>query len=411
MEQNIIRANFEYIYQKSTKLAINEYIRDLLLFEERVIFPGFGALEIIKKPAVISGAKMAPPSSELRFNSELKRDDGVLTAKVSQAEDIDEEEAREKVLEYIDSMVFAFNKGEQFVMEGVCTLFQDEDNVIRVEKDPSLNLEFDSFGLETLELDPFAGEEEEAPGPVEEAPEAAPVDVEAEALAEEEAGKEFPPEEAEQEIPSGPAGGSYVPDGAGIPPLENEPAEYHADGGGSGNRSTIWILSGAIVVVLCALVIMTLKTDLLDGTFDLGSLFKSSDSTLEINDDFSNLSDQDFEFDHMKNELETEIDSSTSIKNALNPPEKGNTKPEAAAPTKGFSEYHIIAGSFKDRENAAQLQQELTMKGFQCKIIERGDGYFRVSAGSFSDKQRALDSLQSFRKIKGMNHSWVMDLH
>ncbi len=56
---------------------------------------------------------------------------------------------------------------------------------------------------------------------------------------------------------------------------------------------------------------MTLKTDLLAGNFDFGSIFKSSDTTLNIDDDFSNVTEEDFEFDSMVNELNNEIDSST----------------------------------------------------------------------------------------------------
>ena len=412
MEQIIIRTNFEYIYQKSIKLAINEYIRDLLLFNERVIFPGFGALEIVKKPAKISGAKIAPPVSVIIFNHELKRDDGFLSAKISQAEEIDESEAREKVLEFVDSIVFAFNKGEQFEIEGVCTLFQDEDNNVRVTRDAGLNLDFDSFGLGTLEIEPFDEEEplissEEIPPVVESLVEKVPVEEKTEAGSE-----EITPEEETSEgeaVGENEDQGSFSAEGAGIPPAETEPDEYDHDGGGKSNKNTIWILSGAIVVVLTALVIMTLKTGMLDGSFNPGSLFNSSDSTMEINDNIPAVSGEDSEFDTMVNEMENNIDSTTSIENAMNPQEKKVPleKPTEAA----FKEYHIIAGSFKDRKNAEDLQQELTMKGFQTMLLERGDGYFRVSAGSYSNKETALSKLNDFKKVKGMNNAWVMNLH
>ncbi len=44
-------------------------------------------------------------------------------------------------------------------------------------------------------------------------------------------------------------------------------------------------------------------------------------------------------------------------------------------------------------------------------IIERGDGYFRVSAGSFNDKQTATGQTQRISESEGMNNAWVMALN
>ncbi len=385
-------------------MAINEYIRDLLLFNERVIFPGLGTLEIRKKPAKISGASISPPSSDLVFDPGLKRDDGLLSARIAQAEETGVTGAQDTVLEYIDSIIFAFNKGESFEIEGVCTLFQDADNNVRVTKSPDLNLDLDSFGLETLDLEPLSPVEEQ------EIPVVAGGDAEKTRT---EPGEGPGPESTGNSGQPGTLGEKeeeeFVAEGAGIPPLRNEPDEYHYESGGNNNRNTLWILSGAIVVVLTALVIMTLKTNLLTGTFDFSHIFGSPDTTLDIDDDFSNIPDSEFEFDNMVNELENEIDSSTAMENAMNVPEPVNTPAEK--PQAGYNEYHIIAGSFRDREHAVQLQQNLTMRGMQSMVIERGDGYYRVSAATFKDKATAIARLNELRELKGMKNAWVMRLH
>ncbi len=401
-------------------MAINEYIRDLLLFNERVIFPGLGALEIKRETSKIGPAQMSPPVSVLTFNPELKRDDRLLSGKIAQGEEIESEEARERLLEFVDSILFAFNKGESFTIDGVGTLYQDQDNHIRVNRDPELRLELDSFGLETLELDPLDGQDEvsgvpeETPGS-EEIPEQASAVTEGEGTgADESAEKAEAAEAAGTEHEVGRA--EEYPAGAGIPPLQNEPGVYHfEEGGGKRNNNTIWILSGAVVVVLIALIIMTLKTDMLDGKSDLRSFFSLSDSTFEVNDDFSGLTDEDFEFDSMVSDMEHEIDSSMTAGNALNP-QPAVEEPAAAnhaVPSdlsSGVRPYHIIAGSFRDKDNAVKLQQELTMDGYPSLVLERGDGYYRVSAISFRDKQEALSKLKDFKKMKGMSGAWVMSI-
>lgn len=59
--------------------------------------------------------------------------------------------------------------------------------------------------------------------------------------------------------------------------------------------------------------------------------------------------------------------------------------------------YYLVAGSFKTSKNAENTQKELVEDGYMPSIIEN-QGFFRVTIGSYSDKQEALHELQRLRR-------------
>jgi len=82
----------------------------------------------------------------------------------------------------------------------------------------------------------------------------------------------------------------------------------------------------------------------------------------------------------------------------------------ARSETSGYIEYHIIAGSFESGSNAQELQQKLTMAGYPSMILNTGDGFYRVSANSYTDKEKALQELYLFREREQMENAWLMAL-
>lgn len=69
--------------------------------------------------------------------------------------------------------------------------------------------------------------------------------------------------------------------------------------------------------------------------------------------------------------------------------------------------FYIIAGSFKDQNNAETLISELKMKGFSPVILGPDNGYYRVSISSFENKALALEELSKLRL--SLNQSlWIL---
>lgn len=69
--------------------------------------------------------------------------------------------------------------------------------------------------------------------------------------------------------------------------------------------------------------------------------------------------------------------------------------------------YHIIAGAFKEPENAIKKVDLLKEKGFSASIIGLNKwGLTQVSYASFNNKRDAINTLNSIRK-KDNKHAWL----
>lgn len=103
--------------------------------------------------------------------------------------------------------------------------------------------------------------------------------------------------------------------------------------------------------------------------------------------------------------IQDKIDESTLIKNALSYTGNKAVKPQTDTIT---VQHLIIAGSFKDMENATALEKKLINEGYKPKIV-KADGFYRVYIGVFSDKTDALKELERVRRQ--MTRSvWLMSV-
>lgn len=67
-------------------------------------------------------------------------------------------------------------------------------------------------------------------------------------------------------------------------------------------------------------------------------------------------------------------------------------------PTIPEPEYNIVVGSFRDFGNARQLRIRLIDEGYQARILDAGNGYFRVSAGTYARQEDASHNLETLRR-------------
>lgn len=70
--------------------------------------------------------------------------------------------------------------------------------------------------------------------------------------------------------------------------------------------------------------------------------------------------------------------------------------------------YHIIAGAFRDVENAEKKLQELKSKGFNAKILGTNKwNLTQVAYGSFNDEIEATNKLNSIKKTESAD-AWLL---
>ena len=97
-------------------MIIGKYVRALLDERKQVVLPGFGNLEV-KMPegaASHSGNRIDPPGISVKFDSGYSKDDGLLAGAIVAAEGMDGNEARQRVLELVDAIKFALDRGNSY---------------------------------------------------------------------------------------------------------------------------------------------------------------------------------------------------------------------------------------------------------------------------------------------------------
>jgi nucleoid DNA-binding protein len=140
------------------KLA--KYIYDLLLENETVIIPGFGAFISTYKPALISENEIKPPSKEISFTRQIRNNDGVLVTEIARKAKISQPNALKRIERERENILYQLDKGEKVSVENVGVLFYDEKNEISFTPFQKDNLLLDSFGFETITVADAAIESE-----------------------------------------------------------------------------------------------------------------------------------------------------------------------------------------------------------------------------------------------------------
>ncbi len=135
-------------------MNINQSIQELLYEHECVIIPQFGGFVTNYKPAFVHPKKhlIFPPSKQVSFNVNLKNNDGLLANYISQKENVSYQVA----LEYVQSAVSKFSEklkiGKRLSVEGVGTISVNESGSLEFAPEDIHNFLRSSFGLKPVFL-------------------------------------------------------------------------------------------------------------------------------------------------------------------------------------------------------------------------------------------------------------------
>lgn len=335
------------------------YIKQLLLEDKSVTFPGFGTLILKEGGAEISetGKKLIPPGQNIKFDATSSRDDEKLATRYSTYASIDPEEARQQVLEYVDAIKFALDKGESFFVEGVGTFFRNEDQKTLFEINKDWILDPEQFGLgplELLELDDGtdAGEPEvivTADDRVEEPGELINLD------------KDY---------------------------QEKQEVKHRS----FGKWKVIWIVVGILLVVLVLIILIPVNEN---GRIGLrigreSPVVRPIKPLQKVEDEM----------------VEDEKEPVSASKE--NSPTVVEEKPAVEESPVVKNRYFIIAGSFRNLRNASDLQDQLKKEGYDSEIIITENRTYRVSMSSYATKSEALKVLESLKQDIKYENYWVL---
>ena len=132
--------------------SVAHYISELLFLHDCVIVPEFGGFVGNKKSAQLNkttGA-LTPPSKQILFNTNLKKNDGLLIAHISDQEKITQKEAKQKIQIFSseNNSKLSNSKVLRIAKIGLFTVGK-EGNIIFLQ-DSTINYSLDAFGMKPV---------------------------------------------------------------------------------------------------------------------------------------------------------------------------------------------------------------------------------------------------------------------
>lgn len=327
-------------------MKIKDYIKELLFTNQGVVIPGLGGFVSEYEPAAfdVNENSFIPPSKKITFNPKYSYHDNLLTEFISEKENIDKEKSMQNLEDFVKDVKTRLIKGEKIDFPEIGSLSQNIKEEILFEQDAKSNLLSDSFGLTSVKTKPIVNPQNNV--------------------------------------------------AKAVKPIKQKKS-----------YKKLILISSSAIVFLC---LVSLSWLLTEGFTDF-SLISSNEkpnpepsNNIIINTPEKNL-DSIAQNDSVKALINQSIDENTDKKDAL-----FYTEPEKEAPKPKYSEFHIIAGSFKKIENAEVFSSKLRDKGYEPVIIHSGENLIRIAIFSYTDETEALTKLYSLRESSDIKSFWIL---
>ncbi len=380
-------------------LNLSNFIYSLLLENDTVIIPGFGAFVSTYKPAVILENEIKPPSKEISFTQKIKNNDGMLAEIIARKAKISQSYAMKRIEKAHENMLYELDKGETVIIENIGTLVYNEKNEIQFTPFQDENLLLDSFGLETISKEDVIKKIEivniETPV-IEEVvdPEeiaeiidetetesiVAPIEEETEIKAEEIISPVF--EKEDEVIQEKKSEIKHFPEFKTA-----EKSERHEE-----RKKTGWYWYLLILIPI-----------FITGFFILNNKSKNSETTTDT-EVSSNIQQQ-----NTQPETAVPVDSTeNNLDDTIEPETAMNVSPEITA-SNGVSKFYIVGGGFKNEEKVEKYILKLKEKGINGFALGQKGKLYLVGIDSFDNESDAQESLNKLVKANPGWNLWIYE--
>ena len=333
-------------------MDLSVYIKELLFLHDCVIIPEFGGFITNYRPARINHENntLIPPAKDISFNKSLNHNDGLFISYVSEVKGIGYVDAKRMVDRFVKDMVKHLEKGKRTTFDEIGVFFLDNQKNLQFEPDLSTNFLLDAYGLSEFTFAPL---------------------------------EDF---DLQKRI--------------GKKLRDKEPVKLNV------RRKVLWRVALA-VPILVALVVVPLKTDLLKFKTNVSSLNPLSNT--EMID--SGLDQPAVDEDTFAEEVVSEALPAESLNDEENlataVPTEEILEEEIIEPIQSDN-YYIIAGSFRNVENARRYNNDLTSQGYNSLLLKPIDGLHRVTLNGYPSKGSAVTALAEFRQNPANQELWIL---
>lgn len=372
-------------------MDIGKYIHELLLENDIVVVPGFGAFVSEYKPAEIDddSDEIKPPSKVVTFNQQLRNNDGLLVGHVAETKRISHFDALKKIEKEREDILYKLDSGEEVELDEVGSLYTTKDNLIGFKALEDENLLLDAYGLEPTSIEPSTIDEpteiippvemeeqkEEENNTVEE--EIQPPHITADEKTEDNEGEDTEPVDEKP---------TTIPRMA--EPVEEKEEEKK-------KRGWLWLL--LVLIPLIAVSVFVFLKGFKDGGAD-----KQNNT---ITTEKEAVEPQIPAADSLKRDTIT-IQAQDSILASKTDSTEIKTEPAVPDVSEG-PKYYLVGGSFSIEENADEYIVELKARGINAYRAGKKGRFYIVGIGSFDSFSEAEKAKQEYMGSNPGSEVWV----
>lgn len=410
-------------------MDLKTFIAELLGQTNCLVLPGLGGFIANERSAYYDEHRQQflPPSRIISFNVNVSNNDGFLIHALASKVGVSYQDAEKRIYAFVQEVKFHLDQGKRITLDNVGYLVKNKEGYIIFEQDRFLNLLRAAYGLGQVKF----------------------LTVDSPSLVKDKQVNSSKPSKTKLSVAeSNQQSNDAKVDKLQILPAETPPEEiitlnkdnHHAasDSMAEAGRFTV-IKRIARIAAVAALVPMAfysfwipMKTSFLESKVlyldDFNPFYTNLEKgALYFKDSLHDVDpltiEKDQTFDLLKNQLQqgktsfvfpiTEdryfhvADNSrptnSSVVVAEKLPEINKPSTNETSKNKGF---YLIAGCFKDVQNAQKLINDLKGYGFEAFIVDENKGLHRVSA-AFSESRKGLEANQAKLKKNGIN-AWVL---
>ena len=328
-------------------MDISLYINNLLYLHDCVILPGFGGFVSNYKNAGITDKYLfLPPRKVVAFNRNLSDDDGLLLNYIVAKEVLKYPEAKSYVAEYLSCINKSLLLNQEVIFEGIGSFKMDKNKILLFEPLQSSNFYINSYGLSTF----------------------------------------------------------YFPEIKRIKNIEKIDRIFKDKESVKPNiRRISFSKVAAYLTIIILLTLIPYRTDFVSNlkmTFSSLSFSNKDIEPAKMINKNENINNPVIGID--SNLTTQKPDTEIANKKIVNLPE-----PEIQLNSDNYP-FHIIAGCFRNLNNARNFFKTLKEKGLNPVILNLKNGLYKVSVGSFESKGDAISQINSIHNSVPDITVWIL---
>lgn len=401
MDFNLIRFFYIFDFVKQPILVdmLNEYIKELIASNNRVIIPNFGAFLLRATSKNKNKKDLASKIDDIYFSPFLKFNDELLVNHIMKNEEIDQKSALDKISDYIKSIEEGVEKNGVFTIEGLGEFYQDAQGKVQFKIHSSET----ETGEEASQKETKKSASEK---PKETPPKATKADKKTVNEKAANTKKQEPRKEAtksterKEEPKKEPAPKAAAQKASASQKVTSkQPVQKQKKGTNKG-----LVLSIAIGLPIAAIFIWAmLNFDSVQKIFSKKEEAPKQTTekvTKEPKKEDKKAAGQDETKEQAAAGDKTTKDQQAKAQNTKDSkPEKTTTQPKE-------KKFYIVAGSFRNKDNAIKYRDKLIDQGYKSELIGERNGMHAVSYSSFKSKRKAEAELSMLRR-KGLQ-AWLL---